>query len=223
LYGQAVLVTGGSAAWTAVAGIPLDARPGELLPLVVERPDRVPETVQLTIGKANYAVQYLTVKQEQVDLSPEDLTRYERERIFLENVRQIHSDRAPESLRLIQPCKGRRSESFGRQRYFNDQPRNPHNGVDIAAPIGAPVVAAAGGDVLDVGEYFFSGRTVVLDHGSGFLTLYAHLSEIAIRWRDRVSRGQRIGKVGDTGRVTGAHLHFSVFLNGVAVNPALFL
>jgi murein DD-endopeptidase MepM/ murein hydrolase activator NlpD len=95
--------------------------------------------------------------------------------------------------------------------------------VDIAAPKGTPVIAAAAGQVLDVGDYFFSGNTVIVDHGSGFLTLYAHLSEVVARWRDPVVRGQLIGKVGSTGRVTGPHLHFTVFLNGVAVNPALFL
>jgi len=217
------MVIGTPASWTAVVGIPLDARPGALLPLAIERPQGAGEFLQVAVGTANYTVQYLTVKQEQVDLSSQDLQRYERERIYLENVRRVYSDRSPASLRLIQPCRGTLSDSFGRQRYFNDQPRNPHNGVDIAAPKGTPVIAAAAGQVLDVGDYFFSGNTVIVDHGSGFLTLYAHLSEVVARWRDPVVRGQLIGKVGSTGRVTGPHLHFTVFLNGVAVNPALFL
>jgi murein DD-endopeptidase MepM/ murein hydrolase activator NlpD len=220
--GQRALITGSPAGWTAVVGIPLDARPGSSLPIEVERSDGPAERLQVAIVNGNYSIQRLTVKQEQVDLSHGDLQRHERERIYLESVRRTFSERAPDSLRLLQPCTGKLSDSFGRQRFFNEQPRNPHNGVDIAAPSGAPVIAAASGEVLDVGDYFFSGKTVILDHGSGLLTLYAHLSEIGVRWSDRVGRGQVIGKVGSTGRVTGPHLHFTVFLNGVAVNPALF-
>lgn len=222
LAGQRALITGSPESWTAVVGIPLDARPGMSLPIEVERTDGRAETLPIAVVNGNYTIQRLTVKQEQVDLSQGDLQRYERERIYLEGMRRTFSERVPASLRLVQPCKGKLSDSFGKQRFFNDQPRNPHNGVDIAAPEGAPVVAAAAGEVLDVGEYFFSGKTVILDHGSGLLTLYAHLSEIGVRWRDSVSSGEAIGKVGSTGRATGPHLHFTVFLNGVAVNPALF-
>jgi len=97
------MVIGTPASWTAVVGIPLDARPGALLPLAIERPQGAGEFLQVAVGTANYTVQYLTVKQEQVDLSSQDLQRYERERIYLENVRRVYSDRSPASLRLIQP------------------------------------------------------------------------------------------------------------------------
>jgi murein DD-endopeptidase MepM/ murein hydrolase activator NlpD len=95
--------------------------------------------------------------------------------------------------------------------------------MDIAAEIGTPVFAAGSGEVIDVGEYFFSGLTAMINHGRGFLTMYAHLAKVDVRPGKRVEAGQQIGKVGVTGRVTGPHLHFGVYLNAAAVDPALFL
>jgi murein DD-endopeptidase MepM/ murein hydrolase activator NlpD len=221
--GERVLVAGDVSGWFAVVGIPLDAKVGAALPLSVERAEREPETIALEIGRKRYATQHLSVKPEQVELSPADLARYEQERAHLRGVLRTFSETAPDSLLLLQPCEGPRSDSFGKRRFFNRQPRNPHNGMDIAAPDGTPVVAAGTGFVLDVGDYFFSGQTLILDHGRGFLTLYAHLSAIDAMTGDRVSAGKRIAAVGATGRVTGSHLHFSVYLNATAVDPELFI
>ena len=221
--GERVLVAGDASGWFAVVGIPLDAKVGAALPLTVERAEREPETIGLEIGRKRYATQHLSVKPEQVELSPADLARHEQERAHLRGVLRTFSESAPDSLLLLQPCEGLRSDSFGKRRFFNRQPRNPHNGMDIAAPDGTPVVAAGTGNVLDVGDYFFSGHTLILDHGRGFLTLYAHLSAIDAMTGDRVTAGKRIASVGATGRVTGSHLHFSVYLNAAAVDPELFI
>ena len=221
--GERVLITGDASGWYAVVGIPLDAKVGAALPLTVERPEREPETIPVEIGRKRYASQHLSVKPGQVELSPGDLARHEQERAHLRGVLRTFSESAPDSLLLLQPCEGLRSDSFGKRRFFNRQPRSPHSGLDISAPEGTPVIAAGAGNVLDAGDYFFSGQTLFLDHGRGFLTLYAHLSAIDANIGERILAGRRIGSVGATGRVTGPHLHFSVYLNAAAVDPELFI
>jgi murein DD-endopeptidase MepM/ murein hydrolase activator NlpD len=221
--GNPVLVVGDELQWLAIVGIPLEAAAGEKLALTVEYGDTKGAILRVPVSPKQYATQHLTVKPGQVELSPQDLARYETERAHLSEIRQAFSEAAPDSLVLIQPCEGLPSNTFGQRRYFNGQSRNPHNGMDIPAPAGSPVLAAGEARVVDVGDYFFSGNTVILDHGRGLLTLYAHLSAVEVAVGDRVATGARIGRVGATGRVTGPHLHFSVFLNSVPVDPGLFL
>ena len=221
--GQRVLVVRESGEWVALVGVPLSAKAGTTISVAVERTDGGRERHELTIAHKAYASQHLKVKPGQVELSAEDLARYERERAHLQSVLKTFTEEAPSALAMLQPTPGRRSSSFGLRRYFNGEPRAPHNGMDIAAPPGTPVIAAAAGRVIDIGDYFFSGRTVVIDHGAGLLTLYAHLSAVDADIGQRLAAGTPVGKVGATGRVTGPHLHFSVYLNAVAVDPALFL
>jgi murein DD-endopeptidase MepM/ murein hydrolase activator NlpD len=121
------------------------------------------------------------------------------------------------------PTPGVRSSSFGLRRVFNGQARAPHGGMDIAAAAGTPVVAPAAGRVIDTGDYFFNGNTVWIDHGAGLLSMLCHLSAIDVRPGDAVESGQRVGAVGATGRVTGAHLHWSLSLNRTMVDPELFV
>ena len=218
-----VLVVRDGAEWIAVIGIALATRPGTTLRVEAQREDGAVRRYEVAVGPKAYATQHLKVPPGQVELSPEDLARFERERAHLAEVIRTFTETPPASLALVQPAPGVRSGTFGLRRYFNGQPRNPHAGMDIAAPEGTPVAAAAAGRVLDTGDYFFSGNTIVLDHGAGLLTLYAHLSGIDAHLGESVSAGAPIGKVGATGRVTGPHLHFTVYLNAVPVDPALFL
>ena len=220
--GVPVWVTQQSGQWTALVGIPLAAAPGAAS-LKVKRQGSSESVVNFQIKPFRYAEQRLKVAPGHVDLSTDDTARYERERTHLAQVIATFTEVQPEALRFLQPNSGRRSSSFGLRRIFNGQPRNPHSGMDIAAAQGAPVLAAASGVVIDTGEYFFNGNTVWLDHGSGLLTMYCHLSEIDVKAGDRVSAGALVGKVGATGRATGPHLHWSVSLNRAMVDPALFL
>ncbi|MCX7246611.1 MAG: peptidoglycan DD-metalloendopeptidase family protein [Burkholderiales bacterium] len=220
--GVPVWVTQQSGQWTALVGIPLSAAPGTGN-LKVKRQGASETLLNFQIKPFRYAEQRLKVAPGHVDLSADDTARYERERTHLAQVIATFTEVQPETLEFLQPNSGRRSSSFGLRRVFNGQARNPHSGMDIAAAQGAPVLAAASGMVIDTGEYFFNGNTVWLDHGSGLLTMYCHLSEIDVKAGDRVSAGALVGKVGATGRATGPHLHWSVSLNRAMVDPALFL
>jgi murein DD-endopeptidase MepM/ murein hydrolase activator NlpD len=217
-----VLVVGDTTRWTAVVGIALSAKPG-IDSVLVHRPGAPDVRQPFTIESTHYAEQKITVPPGKVDLSRKDIERYERERAHLAEVAATLSNTVPESLRLRQPAAGPRSSSFGLRRIFNGQPRNPHSGMDIAAPAGSRVIAAAAGRVIDTGDYFFNGKTVWLDHGRGLLTMYCHLSSVDVNPGDTLAAGDVLGTVGATGRVTGAHLHWSVSLNRVMVDPALFL
>ncbi len=222
LDGLPVMVVNDANQWTAVLGLALASKPGTAR-LTIERAGEPVSELAFVIEPFHYAEQKLTVKPGQVDLSKRDLARYERERMHLARVVATFSETPPETLRLIAPTPGARSSSFGLRRVFNGQARNPHSGMDIAAGLGTPVVAAAAGRVIDTGDYFFNGNTVWLDHGAGLLTMYCHLSAIDVKVGDRVEAGERIAAVGATGRVTGPHLHWSVSLNRAMVDPALFM
>ena len=179
--------------------------------------------IDVPIHPHQYAEQHLKVAPGQVTLSKEVLSRHLRERKQSARVMATWTEPVPASLQLHQPVPGVRSSSFGLRRFFNGQSRNPHGGMDIAAPVGTPVKAAAPGVVIDTGDYFFNGNTVWVDHGAGLLTMYCHLDRIRARVGQRVRTGDVIGTVGKTGRVTGPHLHWSVCLNRTMVDPALFL
>ena len=220
--GVPVLVVGDPIEWTAVLGVPLAAKAGAD-EVTVQREGAAVKRQSFAIAPMRYAEQRLSVAPKHVELSAENLARHERERVRQAEVIATFSEPLPATLRLRQPVPGPRSSSFGLRRVFNGQSRNPHSGMDIAAPTGTPVVAPAAGRVVDVGDYFFNGGTVWLDHGGGLLTMFCHLSATHVKVGDLVRTGDRIADVGATGRVTGPHLHWSVSLNRAMVDPALFL
>jgi hypothetical protein len=220
--GRRVLVRAQDGRWQAVVGIPLEATVGNDS-IVVAAADGARRTVPFAVENRDYVTQRLKVAPKHVDLSFDALERTKRERERLTKVLATWTDAPPPTLALSAPVPGPRSSSFGSRRVFNDQPRNPHTGMDIAAPTGTPIVAPAAGTVIDVGDYFFNGKTVILDHGHGWLSLYCHLSRIDVKIGDALATGDRLGLVGATGRVTGAHLHWGVMLNRAWVDPELFV
>ena len=220
-HGAPVLKNGAS--WVAVVGIPLGTAPGKLAATL--QPDRGDaRKLEFTVTDKRYEEQRLKVtNQRHVEPSKEDLERIARERKRIDAaLGNFAADRVPQFV-LEAPVDGRRSSSFGLRRFFNDQPRNPHTGMDIAAPTGTPILSPAPGVVTDTGDYFFNGNTVFVDHGQGVVTMYCHLSRIDVKPGDEVATGTPLGLVGATGRVTGPHLHWGVAVNRAMVDPALFL
>ena len=219
--GRRALVIRDGSTWVAVIGIPLSAPLGEHRITLRDSAGR--QDLTFSVGNKQYASQSLKVPPRQVNLSKADLARVGSERERIEHALARFSEPPPDSLDLPQPVPGPRSSSFGMRRIFNGESRNPHSGMDIAAPIGTPVLLPIAGTVLDTGEYFFNGNTVFVDHGRGLITMYCHLSAIDVKAGQRLAAGTRIGAVGMTGRTTGPHLHWGISLNHAWVDPELFV
>jgi murein DD-endopeptidase MepM/ murein hydrolase activator NlpD len=219
--GQRAMVVQDGANWVAVIGIPLSA-PLAARHVVVHSSDGRQEIDFDVVGK-HYASQSLKVAPAQVNPSPAELERVNRELVIIDHALRHWTDEQPESLRLQQPVPGVRSSSFGMRRIFNGESRKPHSGMDIAAPAGTPVRVPIAGTVIDTGEYFFNGNTVFVDHGRGLISMYCHLSAIDVQPGQHVTAGASLGKVGMTGRATGPHLHWGLSLNRAWVDPELFV
>ncbi|MEK9134423.1 MAG: peptidoglycan DD-metalloendopeptidase family protein, partial [Pseudomonadota bacterium] len=187
---QRVMVMRHDGRWQAVVGLPLTLAPG---PQTVTARDSQGKTREypFTVQSKKYAVQHLTLKDKRmVEPTEEDLARIAREQAIIQQAFAAWTDAALPSLRCLLPVHGSMSSVFGLRRFFNNEPRQPHSGVDIAAPVGAPVVAPLAGTVIQTGEYFFNGKTVFLDHGQGLISMFNHLSRIAVERGARVSQGQ---------------------------------
>ena len=220
--GNRVMVIGTAGAWQAVVGIGLDAKPGVHS---VQITSAQSETIhKFEVRDKQYETQHITINdRRKVNPNHLDMKRINRDGEYIERAKASWSDIEKVSTSLMLPVEGRYSSPFGLRRFFNEQARKPHSGLDIAAAEGSVIAAAASGRVINTGDYFFNGNTVFIDHGQGMITMYCHMNSIKVSEGQEVKQGEVIGSVGQTGRVTGAHLHWSVILNQTMVDPELFI
>jgi murein DD-endopeptidase MepM/ murein hydrolase activator NlpD len=218
-----MVVSNNKGDYSVLVGLPLAAKPGEHT-LEVQGQSGKTERIAFTVTDRDYERQYITIKNKRM-VNPEkrDMKRIGEEQQRIRKALASWSPNTPETLQLALPVDGPVSSTFGLRRFFNDQPRKPHSGLDLAAPEGTPIKAPASGQIVDTGEFFFNGNTVFIDHGQGLVTMYCHLSRIDVKPGQRVSSGDIIGTVGKTGRVTGAHLHWGVSLNDARIDPSFLL
>jgi murein DD-endopeptidase MepM/ murein hydrolase activator NlpD len=247
--GSEVLVLPHQNQWYALVGLSLDTKPGVHQLTFVDqdlaKADSAPQQepniqsvlrqMQADAGQFStpgsfevrdktYPAQHITLKNKrQVNPNPEDLARIRKESALQNEAYATFSNIEPSNVLFDPPVKGRLSSPFGLKRFFNGEPRNPHSGLDFAVPKGTPVQTPASGRIILVGNYFFNGNTVFVDHGSGLISMFCHLSSIDTKLGDTVNRFDIIAKVGSTGRSTGPHLHWNVSLNNARVDPAIFL
>jgi hypothetical protein len=207
--------------WRAVIGIDLDTRPGRHDVSIVAGADRV--THLLTVKAKSFPRRELKVDPAFVNPPPEALGRITEETARLNGVWASSSPAVLWSGPFVRPVPDAANSAFGTRSVFNGEPRSPHSGADFSSQPGTPVKSPNAGRVVLAGDLYFTGNTVVIDHGAGLLSLFAHLRAITVRESDSVTAGTVIGEVGATGRVTGPHLHWTVRLNGARVDPMSLL
>ncbi len=175
---------------------------------------------EISIRARTYDTERLTVPEKYTELDDQTLARVNAEAERLNALWNEISGQRLWTESFLKPATGPNGSPFGLRRYFNGKPRRPHSGLDIKAPEGSEVYASNVGKVVLAEDLFFTGNTVVIDHGMGLFTLYAHLQRIDVKVGQSVERSQRLGLVGKTGRVTGPHLHWAVRLGRMRVDPS---
>lgn len=205
--------------WIAIVGIPLKSQPGAHTLTVNDG-----RTLGFTVGNKHYREQHIKLKNSrQVNPLAEDMTRINRELAEQTLAYQTFSPTQPSNLLFDKPVQGPLSSPFGLRRFFNGEERNPHSGLDFAVGAGTPIKAPAAGKVILIGNYFFNGNTVFVDHGQGLISMFCHMSKIDVKLGQSLPRGGIVGRVGATGRATGPHMHWNVSLNDARVDPAIFI
>jgi len=213
---------GDSGEWGALVGVPLETAPGTH-EIVLRAADAAgataAATVSVNIQRGQFATRRIRVKERFADPPDSVVARIVEEAkilesLFAESLRE-RLWRGPFSM----PVPGRSTSSYGRLTVLNGRPGSRHQGADFRAALGTPVTAPNSGMVVLASDLYFAGGTVVLDHGQGLVSLFAHLSETAVEVGTRVAKGDPLGAAGATGRVTGPHLHWAVRLHEVSVDP----
>jgi len=209
-------------AYEALLAVDMDTKPGKYQVKVQGRDQEgksLAGASSLEVKKVSFKTQTLSLPSSMVDLDPTTLERVNAESQRVEAVFQRTRKEKLWKGRFLRPVPGEISTPFGLRRVINRQYKSPHSGVDLRAEEGAPILASNAGSVILVDDFFFSGKSVILDHGQGVYSMYFHLSEILVREGEKISKGDVLGQVGSTGRSTGPHLHWGVRVRGAKVDP----
>lgn len=207
--------------WLLIVGIPLETAEA-VDNLVMAHPVRT--TIPFQISQKFYATQQLQITDpRKVDPYADDRVRITRETQEMATIFAGFTAANPFAEPFKAPTLGPISSLFGLKRIYNNSPQAPHSGLDIAAPAHSLVHAVASGQVVAIKDYFFTGNTVIVDHGMGVFSLYAHLERVQVKEGQTLHQGDAIGTVGKTGRATGPHLHWSMVVNQNLVDPLLFV
>jgi len=212
--------------WLGLFGVDMDQEPGKyslVLRLKLADGREEEKRVRLLVQARDYGTDRLTLPREKVELSAEALARVQTDQQALARAWQTPSSMRYWSGPFQRPAPGEVNGVFGRRRIINGQPRSPHTGQDLRAGLGDPVLASNAGQVVLVRDCFFSGNSVLVDHGLGLYSMYFHLSEVKVKEGEMVEKGQILGLVGMSGRATGPHLHWGFRLLGARVDPEAIL
>ena len=208
--------------WYAMIGLPLKLKPNKIYYARVSQSGKK-NNYLINVKNKKYPEQRITVKNQRMVVPNKlDMKRINSEKKIISKAKYYWDDQ-PLDYNFMRPIEGKLISKFGLKRFFNNQPRSPHSGIDVPAPTGTPINSIAKGKVLLTGEFYFNGKTVFISHGQGVVSFYCHMDEIDVQEGDLVTQHSIIGKVGSTGRSTGPHLHMSLYFNGVAVDPEIFL
>ncbi|MCH9745600.1 MAG: peptidoglycan DD-metalloendopeptidase family protein [Proteobacteria bacterium] len=209
--------------WQALIGIPLLAKTGDKKLTIKDFSTR---QIPFQVEEHAYQEQHITLtgkNKQYVNTNLAHMDRIKRERPILSKARKTFSNIAFQESRFIRPVSGMTTSPFGFKRFYNGQARRPHTGLDYAGNIGTNIQASAGGQVIVSDEFFFNGNTVFIDHGQGLISVYIHLNKRLVKPGQIVKQGEIIGTIGQTGRATGPHLHFGIYLNQTVINPNLLI
>ncbi len=198
----------------------LEQKPGTYDLDIIFKPSGIEKKIKVRVLAKDYGVRRLTLPKNKVNLNDSDLKRANKESAVMNGLWNASAASPYWNRPFIMPLDTKITGTFGRRSIINDQPRSPHTGVDMSGKKGTPVKASNSGVIVLTGDHFFTGSTVVIDHGAGILSMYFHLDKINVKKGDKISRGGILGTVGSTGRATGPHLHWGIRVNNNRVDPS---
>ncbi|MDI9347422.1 MAG: M23 family metallopeptidase [Methylacidiphilales bacterium] len=220
-YDKRVTVVSDNNGSTAILGVPLNNKPVVEELRLFDAEDQPLSSIKFQVIEKNYGIDYLTITNKRfADPTDEDLIRAKKEQELIFSIISKWEDGMP-AIRLSLPAEGKKSGQYGTRRVINRVERSPHKGLDIANVEGTQLYAPADSTVVYAGDMFYTGNTVILAHGQSLYTLYGHLQSIEVQENAIIKKGQLFGTMGMTGRVTGSHVHISLYLNQVSVDPLL--